>query len=80
VFCTEGSVVQRLLSSLLLCKNQNIRIHKILILPVVLYGYEIWSVTLRQEHGKDVGEQGAGGGGHVDLTGVTWQEVGENAL
>jgi hypothetical protein len=26
------------------------RIHKIIILPVVLYGCETWSVTLREEH------------------------------
>jgi hypothetical protein len=27
-----------------------IRIYKIIILPVVLYGCETWSVTLREEH------------------------------
>jgi hypothetical protein len=31
-------------------KNVNIRIHKTVILPVVLYGCETWSVTLREEH------------------------------
>jgi hypothetical protein len=42
--------VQNLLSSCLLLKNINIRICKTIILPVVLYGYEIWSLTLREEH------------------------------
>jgi hypothetical protein len=27
-----------------------IKIYKTLILPVVLYGYETWSLTLREEH------------------------------
>jgi hypothetical protein len=37
---------------LLVCcqKNLKIRIHKIIILPVVLYGCETWSLTLREEH------------------------------
>jgi hypothetical protein len=34
----------------LLSKNLNIRIYKTIILPVVLYGCEIWSLTLREEH------------------------------
>jgi hypothetical protein len=39
-----------LLSSRLLSKNLNIRIYKTIILPVVLYGCETWSLTLREEH------------------------------
>jgi hypothetical protein len=31
-------------------KNTNIKIRRIIILPVVLYGYETWSRTLREEH------------------------------
>jgi hypothetical protein len=31
-------------------KNLKIRKYKIIILPVVLYGYETWSLTLREEH------------------------------
>jgi hypothetical protein len=31
-------------------RNLNIKIHKILILPVVLCGCETWSLTLREEH------------------------------
>jgi hypothetical protein len=42
--------VQNLLSSRLLSKNITIRIYKTIILPVVLYGCEIWSLTLREEH------------------------------
>jgi hypothetical protein len=31
-------------------KNVKIRIYKIIILPVVLYGCETWSLTLRKGH------------------------------
>ena len=41
--------VQNLLSSSLLSKNLKIKIYKIIILPVVLYGCEAWSLTLRKE-------------------------------
>jgi hypothetical protein len=41
--------VQNLLSSRL-SKNLKIRKYKTIILPVVLYGCEIWSLTLREEH------------------------------
>ena len=39
------------MSSRLLFKNLKIRIHKTIILPVVLYGCETWSLTLREEPG-----------------------------
>jgi hypothetical protein len=42
--------VQNLLSSRLTSKNLKIKIYKIVILPVVLYGCETWSLTLREEH------------------------------
>jgi hypothetical protein len=42
--------VQNLLSSYLLLKNVKIRIYQTIILPVVLYGCETWSLTLRDEH------------------------------
>jgi hypothetical protein len=42
--------VQNLLSSLLLSKNLKTRLYKTVILPVVLYGCETWSLTLREEH------------------------------
>jgi hypothetical protein len=42
--------VQNLLSSHLLSKNLKIIIYKTIILPVILYGCETWSLTLREEH------------------------------
>jgi len=41
--------VQNLLSSRLLPKNLKIKIYRTIILPVVLYGCETWSLTLREE-------------------------------
>jgi len=41
--------VQNLLFQLL-SKNLNIKIYITIILPVVLYGREIWLLTLREEH------------------------------
>ena len=41
--------VQNLLSSRLLSKNLKIKIYKTIILSVVLYGCETWSLTLREE-------------------------------
>jgi hypothetical protein len=41
---------QNLLSSRLLPKNIKIKIHKTIILIVVLYGCETWSLTLEEEH------------------------------
>jgi len=40
--------MQNLWSSSLLSKNLKIKIHRTIILPVVLYGCEIWSLTLRE--------------------------------
>jgi hypothetical protein len=48
--------VQNLLSSRLLSKNLKIRIYKMIILPVILYGCETWSLALREEHGLRVFE------------------------
>jgi hypothetical protein len=42
--------VQELLSSRLLAINDKIKIYKTIILPVVLYGSETWSLTSGQEH------------------------------
>ncbi|KAJ4440944.1 hypothetical protein ANN_10793 [Periplaneta americana] len=42
--------VEKLLSSTLLSKNVKVRIYKTVILPVVLYGCETWTLTLREEH------------------------------
>jgi hypothetical protein len=41
--------VQNLLSSHLISKNLKIKIYKTVILPVVLYGCETWSLTLGEE-------------------------------
>ena len=41
--------MQNLLSSRLLSKNLKIKIYRTIILPVVLYGCETWSLTLREE-------------------------------
>jgi hypothetical protein len=51
-------VVQNILSSRLLPKNLKSRIHKTIILPVVLYGCETWSLTLREEYRLRVFENG----------------------
>jgi hypothetical protein len=39
-----------LLSSRLLSKNVKVRIYKTIILPVVLYECETWSLTVREEY------------------------------
>jgi hypothetical protein len=41
--------VQNLLSSRLLSNNTKIRVYRTVVLPVVLCGYETWSLTLREE-------------------------------
>ena len=41
--------MQNPLSSSLLYKNLKININRSIILPVVLYGFETWSLTLREE-------------------------------
>jgi hypothetical protein len=42
--------VQILLSPRLLSRNVKVKIYKTIILPVVLYLCETWSLTLREEH------------------------------
>ena len=46
--------VQNLLSSRLLLKNLKIKIYRTIILPLVLYGCEAWSLTLRKERKQRV--------------------------
>jgi len=41
--------VQNLLFSGLLSKNIKIKIYRTIILPVVLYGFDTWSFTMREE-------------------------------
>jgi len=49
--------VQNLLSSSSICKNLKIKIYRTIILPVVLYGCETWSLTLREERRLKVFEE-----------------------
>jgi hypothetical protein len=49
--CASYHLVQNLLSSSLLSKNLKITIHRTIILPIVLYGCETWSLALREERG-----------------------------
>jgi hypothetical protein len=42
--------VQNLLSFRLISKNLKIKIYKTVILPIVLYGCETWSLTLEEEN------------------------------
>jgi hypothetical protein len=41
--------MQSLLSTSLISRNKKIKIYRAIILPVVLYGYETWLLTLRKE-------------------------------
>jgi hypothetical protein len=45
-----------LLSSRLLSRNVKVKTYKTIIVPVVLYGCETWSLTLREEHRLNVFE------------------------
>jgi hypothetical protein len=63
--------VQRILSSHLLSRNLKIKIHKNIILPVVLCGCETWSLTLREEHRLRVFENRVLRG----IFGTKWDEV-----
>ena len=42
--------IHNLLSSSLLSKTLKIKMYRTIILPVILYGCETWSLTLREEH------------------------------
>jgi hypothetical protein len=55
----HATIGSRSMSSCLLSKNIKIRIYKTIILPVVLYGCETWSLTLREEHRLKVLDNGA---------------------
>ena len=45
----EYRLVHNILSPILLSKNIKFEIHRIIILPIVLYGCETWSLTLKEE-------------------------------
>jgi hypothetical protein len=52
------AVIQsKILSLRLISKTLKIKIYKTVILPVVLYGCETWSLTLREEHRLRVSEK-----------------------
>jgi hypothetical protein len=55
--------------SLLLSKNVKIRICKTIIMPVVLYGFVTWSLTLREEHRLRVFENRIFGPKRNEVTG-----------
>jgi hypothetical protein len=59
--------VQNILSSFLFSKNL-IKIYKTIILPVVLYVCETWSVTQREEHKLRVWTQEGGSGRRLEET------------
>ena len=48
--------LEKILSSHLLSKKLKVNTYKIITLPVVLYGWETWSLTLREEHKLRVSE------------------------
>jgi len=48
--------VQNLLSSSLFSENLKIKTHRIITLPVVFYGCETWSLTLKEERRLRVSE------------------------
>jgi hypothetical protein len=50
--------VQNVLSSLLPFERVKIEIYEAIVLPVVLYGSETWSLTLREEHSLRLFENG----------------------
>jgi hypothetical protein len=70
--------VQNLLFSCLTLKKLKIKIYKTVILPVVLYGRETWSLTLREEHRLRVFENRVLGG-YLDIKGRK-TDRGENCI
>jgi hypothetical protein len=66
--------VQSLLSFCLLSRNVNVKIYKVIILPVVLYGRETWSLTLKEEHRLRVSENRIFGPKTYEVTGE-WRKL-----
>ena len=48
--CSQGMLLKNLLPSSLLSKNIKIKIQRTVILSIVLYGCENWSLTLKEEN------------------------------
>ena len=46
---SKNLILNSVICTRLLSKNSKTKIYKTIILPVVLYGYETWSLTLREE-------------------------------
>ena len=51
MLCTVPFGTESIFFSTLLSKNIKIKIYRSIILPVILYGCETWSVTLKKEQG-----------------------------
>jgi hypothetical protein len=51
-----GNIQFRTFCLIVCCLKRKIRIYKNIILPVVLFGCETWSLTLREEHKQRVFE------------------------
>jgi hypothetical protein len=62
------------LSFCLLSKILKVKIYTIIILPVVLYGCETWSLTVSEDHRFSVCENS------VLRRGRKWQETGEDSI
>jgi hypothetical protein len=56
VMIQEYSSVQNVISYRLLSRNLEMKVHKIIILPVILNACETWSITLRKERRQRVSE------------------------
>jgi hypothetical protein len=65
------------LSSYLLSKNLKIKIYRITVLPIALYCFDTWFLTLREEHRLRVFENWVLRRGYMDLRGRTWWEAEE---
>jgi hypothetical protein len=56
------ATIESRVSSCLLSRNVKVKIYKTIILPLVLYGCEMWSLTLREENrGEERLRIGTGG-------------------
>jgi hypothetical protein len=62
--------VKSLLSSCLLSRKVKVKVYKTIILPLILYGCETWSITLREEHRLRMFENGILRREYLDLTGM----------
>jgi hypothetical protein len=71
--------VLALLFSHLPSRNLKIKIYKTLILPVVLYGYETWSFTLREAQKLRVSENWVLKK-YVDIRRRKWQEARKDCM